>query len=303
MGGDDEKRGRDEVEPTVVLSVVIPCRNGEATLHELLEALAIQTWDEHWEVIVADNDSTDGSVGVVESFRDRLPGLRVVDARGKSGPAHTMNVGAAAARGAFLAFCDCDDVVGEAWVSALGNALAVHPFVAAIQETARLNPEWLQRSRGGHGDRLPVTLFPPHIEYAGAGTIGIRKELHELVGGFEEDIGAQFEIDYAFRLAERDVKPVLVPEAVLHYRWRTSLGANFRQGLWYARGRAVVERRYRSQPPGARELVRWPIAGWREISSLLLRSRDRGSRTRLAWVLGWQLGRYQAAVRERVWVR
>jgi glycosyltransferase involved in cell wall biosynthesis len=282
------------------LSVVIPCRNGESTLPELLESLAAQTWDGNWEVVVADNGSTDGSVRIVESFGSRLPQLRIVEAPGKGGPAHAMNVGAAAAKGRLLAFCDSDDVVGETWLFALGDALAMDPFVAAMQETALLNPAWLRRTRDDLGERLPVTRFPPHLPYAGAGTIGIRKDLHELVGGFDEGIGAQFEIDYAFRLAARGVTPVLVPGAVLHYRWRTSLAANFRQGLWYADGRAIVEGRHRSRPLDRHELVRWPTAGWREIARMLLQIGDRGARTRLAWLLGWQLGRYRASVRHRV---
>jgi glycosyltransferase involved in cell wall biosynthesis len=303
MRGDDEERREDEVRPEVMLSVVIPCRNGAATLPELFEALAAQVWEEHWEVIVADNGSTDASLRIVEGFRSRLPQLRIVDASTRPGPAHAMNAGASAAEGRLLAFCDCDDVVGENWVSALGRALTTHEFVAALQETRLLNPEWLRRSRDDLGERLPVTHFPPYLPYAGAGTIGIRKELHELVGGFDEDLGAQFEIDYAFRLAAHGVTPVLVPEAVLHYRWRTTLDANFRQGLWYADGRAVIERRYRSRPLTTLEVARWPLANWRELIVTSFRVRDRGSRTRLAWLAGWQLGRFRAGLRHRVLIR
>lgn len=299
MGGDERRRG-DEFARDIALSVVIPCRNGEATLPELLEALAAQKWDRDWEVVVVDNGSTDGSIGVVESFAARIPRLWVVRTSGKGGPAHSMNVGAAAAAGRLLAFCDCDDVVGEAWLSALGDALAVDPFVAAVQDATHLNPPWLLRAREELGKRLPVTRFPPYLPYAGAGTIGIRKDLHELVGGFDESIGAQFEIDYAFRLAARGITPILVPDAVLHYRWRTSLAANFRQALWYADGRAVVERRYRSVPLGLHGLVRWPTAGWRDITRVLLQIHDRGARTRLAWLLGWQVGRYRASMTHRV---
>jgi glycosyltransferase involved in cell wall biosynthesis len=300
MRGGEQPAGGEEVAGAVALSVVIPCRNGAETLRELLEALVAQTWDHTWEVVFADNGSTDRSVDVVESFGSRLPRLRVVQADGNGGPAHAMNVGAAAARGRLIAFCDSDDVVGQGWLSALGEALAVSPFVAAVQETTLLNPAWLRSTRDELGQRLPVTRFPPYLPYAGAGTIGIGKQLHEQVGGFDETIGAQFEIDYAFRLAALGIHPVLVPGAVLHYRWRTSVAANFRQGLWYARGRAVVEKRHRSRPPTVYETMRWPVAGWREMARLLVQIRDRGGRTRLAWHLGWQLGRYRASVRHAV---
>ncbi len=68
----------------MVTSVVIPVRNGAATLAEQLEALAQQEYDDEWEVVVADNGSSDATREVVNGFRD-LPQLRVVDASGGSG--------------------------------------------------------------------------------------------------------------------------------------------------------------------------------------------------------------------------
>jgi glycosyltransferase involved in cell wall biosynthesis len=51
------------------LSVVIPCLNAAATIGVQLEALAGQSWEGEWEVVVADNGSTDGSQAIVESYR------------------------------------------------------------------------------------------------------------------------------------------------------------------------------------------------------------------------------------------
>ena len=90
-----------------------------------------QVWDESWEVVLADNGSTDASVAVAESFRDRLPSLVVVDASGKRGRSYARNEGAKAARGANLTFIDADDVVAPGWLAALGAALETYAFVAA----------------------------------------------------------------------------------------------------------------------------------------------------------------------------
>ena len=67
------------------LSVIIPCLNAEATIATQLEALANQHWSKPWEVVVSDNGSTDNSLEIVKSYKDRLPNLRIVDAsaRGK----------------------------------------------------------------------------------------------------------------------------------------------------------------------------------------------------------------------------
>jgi glycosyltransferase involved in cell wall biosynthesis len=53
------------------VTVLIACRNGEDTLEETLAGIASQVWDQPWEVILADNGSTDRSVAIFERFAER----------------------------------------------------------------------------------------------------------------------------------------------------------------------------------------------------------------------------------------
>ena len=87
---------QDQSQP-IALSVILPCFNASATIGHQLDALTAQRWDKRWEVIVADNGSTDASRTVAESYKDRLD-LRVVDASDRKGASHARNVGASAAR-------------------------------------------------------------------------------------------------------------------------------------------------------------------------------------------------------------
>ena len=81
-------------EPRVRLSVIIACHNAAATFGEQLDALAEQAWSEPWELIVADNGSTDETLELVERYRERFNDLHVVDASDRKGAAHARNVGA-----------------------------------------------------------------------------------------------------------------------------------------------------------------------------------------------------------------
>ena len=58
--------------------MVVPVYNGARTLGPLLSALAGQRSPVPWEVVIADNGSTDGTLEVVEDYRARLPALTVV---------------------------------------------------------------------------------------------------------------------------------------------------------------------------------------------------------------------------------
>jgi glycosyltransferase involved in cell wall biosynthesis len=298
-------RRHDERRPAEInphLSVVIPCRNAESTLAEQLDALALERWEEPWEVVVVDNGSTDRTRDIAAQYADRLPSLRVLDGSERSGPAHAMNVGALAARAPLIAFCDSDDVIATGWVRAMATALRSHGFVAALQETRALNPEWVAASRRHLDESLPRTKFAPYAVYAGAGTIGIRRDLHERVGGFDANLGAMFEIDYALRLREIGIEPTLAAGAVVHYRWRTTPGEAFRQGQWYADGRARLERRLGVPRLSAARVVRSVAGGWLEIVTALPKLGRPGERLRTAWSLGWQVGRLRAAARHRRFV-
>src|SRR5690606_10578144 len=94
------------------ISVVIPARDAARWIDAQLGALACQEVPVPWEVVVADNGSTDDTVARAEAWADRLP-VRVVDASGRPGPNHARNQGTAAARGDLLLYCDADDVVQD----------------------------------------------------------------------------------------------------------------------------------------------------------------------------------------------
>lgn len=88
------------------VSLVVPAYNVAETIGATLQSLLSQTFDD-FELIVVDDGSTDDTVTVVNSFTDVRIRLIRQRNRGLSG-AH--NTGIAAANGAFIGFCDADDL-------------------------------------------------------------------------------------------------------------------------------------------------------------------------------------------------
>jgi glycosyltransferase involved in cell wall biosynthesis len=54
----------------VRLSVIIPCLDAGDEITAQLDGLAEETWSEPWEVVVADNGSTDGTREIVSRYRE-----------------------------------------------------------------------------------------------------------------------------------------------------------------------------------------------------------------------------------------
>jgi glycosyltransferase involved in cell wall biosynthesis len=288
-------------EPKPKLSVVVPARDAASVIADQLEALAAQQWSDPWEVIVADNGSTDSTRDVVEGFRARLPALHIVDASERTGQAYALNAGVRAARADCIAFCDADDEVAPGWVAAMGEALARHDLVACRADVSRLNPPWVAEARDAPPtDRLATVSFPPHAPYAGSGGLGVRSGVHERLGGFDESMPALFDVDYCLRAYAQGIELVFVPEALLHYRYRAGLRATFAQARIYAEQMALVQRRHERPADRPRRRRPWLLRGWKPVARCLLSAHRRGSRAKLAWLLGWQLGRYLGSVRYRV---
>ena len=283
------------------LSVIIPCYNAATTIAGQLDALIGQRWSHQWEVIVVNNHSTDGSMEVVERYRTRLPQLRIVDAFARRSRPHALNVGAAAAAGESLAFCDADDEMGEGWVAAIGDALLKHDFVASRFDAQKLNAAWVQRVRGpGQTADVPRIWYPPYLSYAGCCGLGVKRELHERVGGFDECLHYVQEVDYCFKLQREGVQLQFVPEALMHVRLRDTVSGIFHQARHWAEYNVAVYKKYqastdvRMPEPWERYLVECT-----QLVRRLRRVRSKAALAAYAWQLGWQVGRLKGSLKFR----
>jgi glycosyltransferase involved in cell wall biosynthesis len=282
------------------ISIVIPCLNAAATIAEQLEALCRQEWSATWEVIVADNGSTDGTLEEVRRYRNRLPRLRIVDASDRRGSAHARNIGAQKAEGESVVFCDADDQVGEGWLAAIGGALAAHDFVASRMEIKKLNPLWLAQSlRNPQEHGLQRISYPPYLTHAGGSGLGVKRFLHEKIGGFDECLPRLEDTDYCFRIQLLGTPLCFVPEAVLHVRYTPDARSLFRQARLWAKYNSLMYKRYGRSVPMADP--------WRNYFATcrdLLRCVPRALRkeTRSAWMktLGTQIGLLHGSIRFRV---
>lgn len=92
------------------LSIVIPAYNEELRLPTTLERIAAyaKRSDREVEVLVVDDGSTDRTAAVAESFRGRIPALRVVSNVRNRGKGYSVRHGVRESRGRIVLFTDAD---------------------------------------------------------------------------------------------------------------------------------------------------------------------------------------------------
>jgi hypothetical protein len=124
--------------PSVVdLSVVVAVRDVDPWLDECLASLTRQEV-QHIEVIVVDDGSRDRSAQIARDWCNRDARFRVIVTDGAGGGS-ARNVGAAAARGEYLSFCDGDDLVPDGALRALVDTLSASGSDFAVGDFLKFN--------------------------------------------------------------------------------------------------------------------------------------------------------------------
>jgi glycosyltransferase involved in cell wall biosynthesis len=280
-----------------LISVIIPVRNGEPHLSAQLASLCAQTYDGRWEVVAVDNGCTDRSIETIGGWRDRLPALVVVDARARRGLNHARNMGAAAARGDFLAFCDADDVTAPGWLEALARAAEHADLVGGAVEFRELNGD-LQRAWQPTDplDSLPSSYgFMPS---APGGNCGIWADVARAIGWDESFRFGSSDIDFVWRVQLAGYRVAFAPGALIRVRFRPTLWSIARQYFKYGVSEPQLFRRWRRH--GMERDLRRARANWLWLARSLPLLLNAGGRGRWLRVAAMCCGRICGSLRWRV---
>lgn len=225
----------------VAISVIMPVYNGEDTMHVQLDALARQKLDAPWELIVADNGSTDRTVAVAAGWSDRLP-VRVVDASARRGPSAARNIAVRHARAPLLAFCDADDRVADDWLEKVHTALQTDEFVAV---GARYRAIHSSKSRPEYGViALHWSTSIAGLPIVGAGHMAVTTAAFREAGGFDESLRTGEDDDLSWRLQLAGHALVEHPEAIIDIARREDLVGVFRQAYSWGAGDRQVQHKF-----------------------------------------------------------
>ena len=272
------------------MSIVMPVRNGAATLPDQLDALVrARPPAVAFEVVVADNGSTDATVQVVDQYAERLP-LRVADASASPGINAARNTGVRASTGRWILLCDADDEVDEGWLMAMGAAFEFGAqLVGGPIDYRRLNPAEVRRWRGADKGRVEMMhgfLPSPH-----GANCGFTRDVFDEIGGFDPAYrygGEETEFFWRAQLAGHEL--VVVDAAVVHYALRSDLSGLWRQFRSYGASQAQLYADFRAAGMPGRSVGDLVRTVWWIVSRAPFAA-TRGRRGAWVRVLAQQWGR------------
>ena len=249
----------------------------ERTLRSLNEVKFISY--ENIEILIIDNNSTDGTRAVAERFAGRFPGRFRYVREERQGLSHARNRAVAEARHDIVAFLDDDVEVDVDWLCNLASAYEGGDY-AAVGGRAHLiypgpRPRWLGERDEGY---LTKVDYGPDRRPAGPDelfglNLSLKREWVERVGGFRADLGrmgacllGSEELELLERIALAGGVLLYEPAAVVGHRVAPE---RLRRRWFWARsywGQRGESRRLPEQQVSLYELARrtWHVAlaGW-----------------------------------------
>lgn len=174
-----------------MLTIVIPTKNEEAFLPNLLTSIRLQTFQPD-EVIIADAGSTDRTREIARSY-----GAKVVEG-GLPGPGR--NRGAAEAQSDIVLFLDADVELRDPQFleKAVGEMLENNFDLATCDVfplTDDLIDHFMHKAYNTYA-RAWGSLYP----HAPGFCMFVRRDMHEKIGGFDESVTFCEDHDYAHRI-------------------------------------------------------------------------------------------------------
>jgi glycosyltransferase involved in cell wall biosynthesis len=179
-----------------LVSVIVPVRNGEATLGACLGALRASTYP-RLEILVVDDGSTDRSPAIAQSLADRV--IRLTSGRGA---AAARNAGVRESKGEILLFIDADVVAEPQTVRQVVENFRRRPELDATfglyrQTTQHKNFFSVFKNLIHHYTHL-TSAEDAWTFWSGCGAI--RRAVFETLGGFDESYMAVEDIELGYRL-------------------------------------------------------------------------------------------------------
>jgi glycosyltransferase involved in cell wall biosynthesis len=251
----DVRRDGSGTRPTA--TVLICTYNRASLLGETLDTLAgMQVTSLDWDVLVVDNNSTDGTAEVVRSRQAGFPAPLVYMAEPRQGKSYALNTGLAATTAEFVFFTDDDVRVSEAWLEAGAKPMMEDPAVQYTGGPVRPiwggpRPAWLPEDRGNLWGAIATLdygsspfVFEARQKIPIGANMAVRRSLLDSVGGFHPDLGrtgqsllGQEQAEFFCRTRRRGAQGLYVPAmSVEHHVPSRRLTRDYFRRWWWWKG-------------------------------------------------------------------
>ena len=202
------------------VSIIIVNYNGKELLQKCLDSLLKVNYD-NFEIILVDNNSTDGSV---EFITKNYPSLIIIKLDSNKGFAEPNNVAAKISKGKYLLFLNNDTVVTPNFISEMVKVMETDKKIAICQSLL-LKPDGSVDSSGDFIDHLGVVYNSKteideirEVSSARGASMLVRSDIFEKLDGFDQKFFVTFEdVDLCWRSWILGYRVLIIPTSIVYH--------------------------------------------------------------------------------------
>lgn len=206
-------------------SVIIPVYNNPKGLRDTLNSLVVQNYPlNDFEIIIADNGSTDTTLDIAKEFVQKYPKLiQLVLENNVQSSYAARNKGIKASKGSIIAFIDTDMSVEENWLFQIDTSLKKH---RADYLAYRVKVYLKDKSIFGLYDKMfgfPVEEFIRILHFAPTNCLVVRRSVFEKLRLFDSRLVSYGDYEFGNRVFEFGYKLYYEPNIVVKHPALSSL--------------------------------------------------------------------------------
>ncbi len=232
----------------IYFSIIVPVYNRPKEIEELLQSLALQDYDENFEIIIVEDGSKKLSEKIIHKYKDKLS-LKYFY-KENSGAGASRNYGMKRALGNYFIILDSDVILPTSYLSsvkktlqkkytdAFGGADTALKSFSMLQKAINYSMTSILTTGGIRGNKKSVGKFQPR-----SFNFGLSKKAFTKTKGFSKMKTGE-DIDLTFRLWKNNFETQFIEKAFVYHKRRNTLRSFFKQTFSFGMARPILNKKY-----------------------------------------------------------
>lgn len=221
------------------VSIIIPAYNDPDGLHDTLESLIVQDYPhDYFEIIIADNGSTDETLDVAQKYKQKHNGMiKIVIENTIQSSYAARNKGICLSKGSVLAFVDADMSMDADWLKRISKYLEKYD---ADYLACNVKVYTTDDSTAALYDKLtgfPIEKYINSNHFAPTCCLVIKRQIIDIVGNFNSLLISSGDYEFGNRVYRKGYPLHYRPDIVMYHPARNTLKKMVKKGIRIGRGK------------------------------------------------------------------
>ncbi|MDP2632338.1 MAG: glycosyltransferase [Candidatus Curtissbacteria bacterium] len=224
------------------ISIIVPVRNNVELTLKYLTSLKKQSIREALEIIIVDNESTDGTP---EKIRAKFPGIKILTQKQNLNFSQSVNTGAKASKGKFLFITNNDVTFEPVFFQKLLQFAKSDPQIGVCggKIITQIGGRNYQDSPAKFSivtsaiSRLKNYQKTQEVDWISGAGLLVKKYVFDLLEGFDENFPFYFEdLDFCLRIKLLGLKIIYFPETKMYHLHGSTVKIKtpkWKNDVWY----------------------------------------------------------------------